>query len=161
MDQLVEWLPANVPAGDETTLVHGDFRIDNLVFHPHEPRVLAVLDWELSTLGHPLADFCNHVMMYHLPPGTIASLGGVDLAATNLPTEAEYVAAYCARTGRAGIADLDFYLAFSLFRMAAIFHGIRGRVLRGTAASAYAVEMASSWSVLALYGWRRAQAAGR
>ncbi len=158
MDRLVEWLPASIPAGDETALVHGDYRLDNLIFHPVEPRVVAVLDWELSTLGHPLADFCNHVMMYHLPPGTISSLGGADLAALNLPDEAAYVAEYCRRTGRTQIADLGFYVTFSLFRMAAIFHGIQGRVLRGTAASARAVEMAASWRVLADYAWRHAQA---
>ena len=156
MDRLVEWLPANVPAGDETVLVHGDYRMDNLIFHPTEPRVIAVLDWELSTLGHPLADFCNHVMMYHLPPGTISSLGGADLQALNVPDEATYVAAYCRRTGRDHIADLGFYVTFSLFRMAAIFHGIQGRVLRGTAASARAVDMAASWTVLAEYAWRHA-----
>ena len=156
MDRLVDWLPAHIPPGDESGIVHGDYRLDNVIFHPSEPRVVAVLDWELSTLGHPLADFGNHAMMYHLPPGMISSLGGVDLVAANLPREADYVAAYCERTGRDGIADLGFYITFSLFRMAAIFHGIQGRVLRGTAASASAVQMASLWSVLADLAWRNA-----
>jgi aminoglycoside phosphotransferase (APT) family kinase protein len=148
MDALVEWLPANIPAGDETSIVHGDFRCDNMIFHATEPRILAVLDWELSTLGHPLADFAYHAMMYQMPPQIVAGLGGADLAALNIPDEAAYVAAYCARTGRAGIADWDFYVAFNFFRLAAIFHGIKGRVIRGTAASAHARERAASFPIL-------------
>jgi len=142
MDALVEWLPANIPAGEESSVVHGDFRCDNMIFHPTEPRVIAVLDWELSTLGHPLADFAYHAMMYQMPPDIVAGLGGADLAALNIPSEQEYVAAYCARTGRDGIANWDFYVAFNYFRLAAIFHGIKGRVIRGTAASAHAQERA-------------------
>lgn len=149
MDALIEWLPANIPEGDETSIVHGDFRCDNLIFHPTEPRVLAVLDWELSTLGHPLADFAYHAMMYQIPPSIVAGLGGADLPALNIPSEEEYLAAYCARTGRNGIADWDFYIAFNLFRLAAIFHGIKGRVIRGTAASTHARERAMSFPVLA------------
>lgn len=146
MDRLVEWLPANIPAGDETCIVHGDFRCDNMIFHPTEPRVLAVLDWELSTLGHPLADFAYHAMMFRMPPDIVAGLGGADLAPLGIPSEAEYLAAYCARTGRPLIsqADYDFYIAFNFFRIAAIFHGIKGRVVRGTAASAHARERAAS-----------------
>ncbi|MDH7637738.1 phosphotransferase family protein [Sphingomonas oryzagri] len=159
MDRLVEWLPANIPAGDETSIVHGDFRIDNLIFHPHEPRILAVLDWELSTLGHPLADFAYHAMMYHMPPHIVAGLAGADLASLNLPSEAAYVAAYCARTGRAGIPDYRFYMAFNFFRLAAIFHGIRGRVIRGTAASAQAAERARVFPELAGIAWRQAMSA--
>ncbi|WP_374414693.1 phosphotransferase [Novosphingobium colocasiae] len=142
MDALVEWLPANIPAGEESSVVHGDFRCDNMIFHPTEPRVIAVLDWELSTLGHPLADFAYHAMMYQMPPDIVAGLGGADLGALNIPSEQEYVAAYCARTGRDGIANWDFYVAFNYFRLAAIFHGIKGRVIRGTAASAHAQERA-------------------
>ncbi|HEX7852242.1 MAG TPA: phosphotransferase [Sphingobium sp.] len=145
MDRLVEWLPANIPAGDETSIVHGDFRCDNMIFHPTEPRVLAVLDWELSTLGHPLADFAYHAMMYQMPPDIVAGLGGANLAALNIPDEAAYVAAYCRRTGRAAIADWGFYVAFNYFRLAAIFHGIKGRVIRGTAASAHARDRAASF----------------
>jgi aminoglycoside phosphotransferase (APT) family kinase protein len=149
MDRLIEWLPANIPPGDESTVVHGDFRIDNMIFHPSEPRVVAVLDWELSTLGHPLADFTNHTMMYHMPPQIVAGLAGADLAALNLPSEADYIAAYCRRTGRPGIANYPFYMAFAFFRLAAIFQGIKGRVLRGTAASASARERAGYYPELA------------
>ena len=149
MDALVEWLPANIPADDETRIVHGDFRCDNLIFHPAEPRILAVLDWELSTLGHPLADFAYHAIMYRMPPDIVAGLGDADVAALGIPAEAEYVAAYCTRTRRDGIPDYDFYVAFNFFRLAAIFHGIKGRVIRGTAASAHARERAASFPRLA------------
>ncbi|MBP8233820.1 MAG: phosphotransferase [Rhizorhabdus sp.] len=143
MDRLIEWLPANIPAGDEASIVHGDFRCDNMLFHPTEPRVVAVLDWELSTLGHPLADFAYHLMVYRMPPGYSTGLAGLDLPALNIPSEADYVAAYCRRTGREGIDRLDFYLAFSLFRLAAIIHGIKGRLIRGTASSPQAAEAAA------------------
>jgi aminoglycoside phosphotransferase (APT) family kinase protein len=149
MDALVEWLPAAIPDGDETTIVHGDFRCDNMIFHPTEPRVLAVLDWELSTLGHPLADFAYHAMMYRMPPDIVAGLAGADLAALNIPSQEEYVAAYCARTGRDGIENWPYYVAFNFFRLAAIFHGIKGRVIRGTAASAHARERAEALPRLA------------
>lgn len=145
MDRLVRWLPDNIPGGDETSVVHGDFRCDNLIFHPTEPRVIAVLDWELSTLGHPLADFAYHAIMYRMPPDIVAGLYGADLAALNIPSEADYVAAYCARMGREGIANWDFYVAFQFFRLAAIFHGIKGRVIRGTAANAKARERAKAY----------------
>ncbi|WP_374648886.1 phosphotransferase [Rhizorhabdus sp.] len=143
MDRLIEWLPANIPAGDEASIVHGDFRCDNMLFHPTEPRVVAVLDWELSTLGHPLADFAYHLMVYRMPPGYSTGLAGLDLPALNIPSEVDYVAAYCRRTGREGIDRLDFYLAFSLFRLAAILHGIKGRLIRGTASSPQAAEAAA------------------
>ncbi len=149
MDALVDWLPTAIPEGDETSIVHGDFRCDNMIFHPTEPRVIAVLDWELSTLGHPLADFAYHAMMYHMPPNIVAGLEGADLAKLNIPGEAEYVAAYCRRTGRDSIASWDFYVAFNYFRLAAIFHGIKGRYLRGTAASAHAKDRAEAFPVLA------------
>jgi aminoglycoside phosphotransferase (APT) family kinase protein len=159
MDRLIEWLPANIPPGDETSIVHGDFRCDNMVFHPTEPRVLAVLDWELSTLGHPLADFAYHLMMYRVKPLVIAGLLGADLAALNIPSEAEYAAAYCRRTGRDGIENLDFYIAFNMFRFAAIIHGIKGRAIRGTAASANAKDMMSLLPVFAETAWQLAQRA--
>jgi aminoglycoside phosphotransferase (APT) family kinase protein len=149
MDAVVDWLPTAIPQGDETRLVHGDFRCDNVIFHPTEPRILAVLDWELSTLGHPLADFSYHAMMYHMPPDIVAGLGGSDPSALGLPTEADYIAAYCKRRGVDGIANWNFYLAFSFFRLAAIFHGIRGRVLRGSASSANAKERAEAFPRLA------------
>ena len=140
MDALVEWLPTAIPEGDETYVVHGDFRCDNLIFHPTQPCVLAVLDWELSTLGHPLADFAYHAMMYRIPGDIVAGIGGRDPVALGLPTEQEYIAAYCGRTGRSSIGNWDFYLAFNFFRLAAIIHGIKGRVMRGTANNAQARE---------------------
>ena len=149
MDALVEWLPQHIPAGDETAIVHGDFRCDNMIFHPTEPRVIAVLDWELSTLGHPLADFANHALMYRLPPTTVPGLKGADLSALNIPSEQDYVAKWCERTGRTSTAGYEFAIAFNLFRLAAIFHGIKGRVLRGTAANAEAATRAEAFQVLA------------
>ncbi len=146
MDALVEWLPANIPPGDETRILHGDFRCDNMIFHPTEPRVLAVLDWELSTLGHPLADFAYHAMMYRIPPDIVAGLRGADLIALGIPSEDAYLADYCRRTDRplTSKADYAFYITFNFFRLAAIFHGIKGRIVRGTAASAHAKDRAAS-----------------
>lgn len=158
MDRLIEWLPAHVPPGDDVAIVHGDFRCDNLVFHPSKPQVAAILDWELSTLGNPLADFGYHLMMYRMPPGAVTALGGRDLPALNIPSEDQYVAAYCARTGRRSIEHLDFYLIYNFFRLAAICHGIRGRVARGTAVSARAREHAARVETLADLAW--AQTAG-
>jgi len=159
MDRLIDWLPAHVPAGDESCVIHGDFRSDNMVFHSTEPRVAAVLDWELSTLGHPLADFVNHLMMYRLPPAILSGLGGVDLASLNLMSEEAYVAAYCRRTGRDGIGQLGFYRAFALFRLAAIYHGIKARAMLGTAASAHADTFATQYPLLARMSWAEAEAA--
>ena len=159
MDRLVDWLPAHIPADDATSIVHGDYRVDNMIFHPTEPRVLAVLDWELSTLGHPLADFAYFLMMYRMPPLVVAGLLGADLRALNIPSEEEFVAAYCRRTGREGIPQLDFYVAFSLFRLAAIFHGIKARVARGTAASAHATRCGEALPELAAIAWRAARTA--
>ena len=134
LDRVIEWLEENLPQGDDQNgIIHGDFRIDNLIFHPIEPRVVAVLDWELSTLGHPLADFAYNVMMYRMPPHIVAGLAGADLEALGIPQEDAYVATYCRRTGRSSIPNLDYYIAFNFFRLAAIFHGIKGRVIRGTA----------------------------
>lgn len=149
MDLLVEWLPANIPPCEENSLVHGDFRCDNLIFHPSKAQIVAVLDWELSTLGHPLADFAYHALMYRMPPDIVAGLGEKEPAELGLPSEAEYVAAYCDRTGRSEIAGYDFYIAFNLFRLAAIFHGIKGRVVRGNAVSAQARERAHQFPRLA------------
>jgi aminoglycoside phosphotransferase (APT) family kinase protein len=161
MDKLVEWLPQNIPDnGGEARIIHGDYRCDNMIFHPAEPRVLAVLDWELSTLGHPLADFSYHLMTYRMPADVTSGLGGLDLRHLNIPSEAEYVAAYCSRTGREGIPDLDFYIAFNMFRLAAIIHGIKGRIVRGTAASAHADKMARSLEPLADLAWQQARRAG-
>lgn len=148
MDWLIDFLPGAIPQEDETTIVHGDFRCDNLIFHSTEPRVIAVLDWELSTLGHPLADFTYHAMMYRMPPQIVAGLGDVEPTALNIPSEQDYVAQYCAATGRAGIPDYDFYIAFNFFRMAAIFHGIKGRVIRGSAASAQSAARVEHYPTL-------------
>ncbi len=164
MDRLVDWLPAHLPAQarDESrvSVVHGDFRLDNLVFHPTEPRVLAVLDWELSTLGHPLADFSYHCMAWHIPPGTFRGIGGLDHAALGIPSEAEYIARYCERTGRTGssgpaalLADWNFFLAYNLFRLAAITQGIARRVVDGTASSAQARATGASTRPLAEMAW--------
>lgn len=157
MDRLIAWLPEHVPPADETSIVHGDFRLDNLIFHPSEPRVLAVLDWELSTLGHPLADFAYHAMAWRLTPDEFRGLAGTDLGALGIPTEAAYVAAYCRRTGRSGIAHWDTYLAYNMFRLAAILQGIMGRVLEGTAASASAAETGARARAIAEAGWRQVE----
>jgi aminoglycoside phosphotransferase (APT) family kinase protein len=159
MDRLIEWLPLHIPPGDESSIVHGDFRCDNMIFHPTEPRVVAVLDWELSTLGHPLADFTYHTMMYHMPPDIVAGLDGADLQGLNIPSEADYIDAYCRRVGRQSIPHYQFYLAFNFFRLAAIFHGIKGRVIRGTASSANARERAKAFPVLTNLAWARAMRA--
>ena len=167
MDQLMAWLPANIPASarDEAmvSIVHGDFRLDNLMFHPTEPRVLAVLDWELSTLGHPLADFSYHCMSWHIAPGSFRGIGGLELAALGIPDEKSYVRRYCERTGRndpgAVMADWNFYMAYNLFRMAGILQGIAKRVVDGTASSAQARQAGAGARPLAEMGWRIAQEA--
>jgi aminoglycoside phosphotransferase (APT) family kinase protein len=156
MDNLIAWLPDNIPEGDETAIVHGDYRLDNMIFHPTEPRVLAVLDWELSTLGHPLADFSYHCMSWHIAPGAFRGIAGLDHAALGIPSEEDYIASYCRRTGRTGIAHWDFYLAFGLYRIAAILQGIARRALEGTAASAQAVETGKRARPMAEMGWRHA-----
>jgi aminoglycoside phosphotransferase (APT) family kinase protein len=161
MDRLIAWLPANIPVDDDaTSITHGDFRIDNMIFHPTEPRVLAVLDWELSTLGHPGADFAYNAMMYRMPPTIVAGLAAADIAALGIPTEADYLAAYCARTGQASMPGYDFYVAFNFFRIAAIFHGIKGRVIRGTAASAQAKDRVAVLPELIALAWQQAVRAG-
>ncbi|MEO8123449.1 MAG: phosphotransferase, partial [Burkholderiales bacterium] len=167
MDSLMQWLPAHIPAGardaSQTTIVHGDFRLDNLIFHPSEPRVLAVLDWELSTLGHPLGDFSYHCMAWHIPSAMGRGIGGLDIAALGIPSERDYVRRYCERTGRSDLdavmADWNFYLAYNLFRIAAILQGIAKRALDGTAASAQASQAGAGARQLATLGWRFAQAA--
>jgi aminoglycoside phosphotransferase (APT) family kinase protein len=160
MDRLIAWLPGAIPAGDETTVVHGDYRMDNLIFHPAEPRILAILDWELSTLGHPLADFAYHCMSWHIPPAQFRGIAGLDLAALGIPDEASYIAAYCRRTGRERIDHWDFYLAYNMFRLAAILQGIMKRALDGTAASAEALDAGRRARPLAELGWTYAQRAG-
>ena len=166
MDRLIEWLPANIPASArdeaEVAIVHGDYRLDNLMFHPTEPRVIAVLDWELSTLGHPLADFSYHCMSWHIQTsGAARGIGGRDLAALGIPDELSYVRSYCERTGRkdvdAVMRDWNFYLAYNLFRIAAILQGIAKRVETGTASSEKAREAGAGARPMAELGWQFAQ----
>jgi aminoglycoside phosphotransferase (APT) family kinase protein len=167
MDRLIDWLPAHIPASARdasmVSIVHGDFRLDNLMFHPTEPRVLAVLDWELSTIGHPLADFSYHCMSWHIPPGSFRGIGGLDHAELGIPVEAEYIRRYCERSGRGTPASLkadwNFYLAYNLFRLAAIVQGIAKRVEAGTAASEQARQSGAAAKPLADLGWQFAQAA--
>jgi aminoglycoside phosphotransferase (APT) family kinase protein len=158
MDSLIEWLPQHIPAGDESSIVHGDYRLDNLIFHPTEPRILAILDWELSTIGHPLADFAYHAMTWHVPPAAFRGVAGLDLDALGIPTLERYIASYCERTGREnGINHFPYYLAYNMFRMAGILQGIMKRVQDGTASSEQAVAMGRAAKPLAELGWKMAQ----
>jgi aminoglycoside phosphotransferase (APT) family kinase protein len=145
------------------SVVHGDYRLDNLMFHPTDPRILAVLDWELSTIGHPLADFSYHCMAWHIPPGAFRGIGGLDLKSLGIPTEEAYIRMYCERTGlttpEALKADWNFYLAYNMFRIAAILQGIAKRVENGTASSAQAVKSAAGARPLAQMAWQFAQQA--
>ena len=167
MDKLMAWLPANMPASakDESkvSIVHGDYRLDNLMFHPTESRVLAVLDWELSTLGHPLADFSYQCMGWHIPPGTFRGIGGVHIASLGIPSESENIHRYCDRTGLSTPADLkadwNFYLAYNMFRMAAILQGIAKRVEAGTASSEQAKINGAGARPMAELAWKFAQQA--
>jgi aminoglycoside phosphotransferase (APT) family kinase protein len=167
MDRLIEWLPAHIPPGarddSQVSVVHGDYRLDNLIFHPTEPRVLAVLDWELSTVGHPLADFSYHCMAWRVPPGSFRGLGGMDIAALGIPDERRYVQRYCERTGRGDadtvMRDWNFYLAYNIFRIAAILQGIAKRVEDGTASSAKARQAGAGARPLAELAWKFAQQA--
>lgn len=167
MDRLIEWLPAHIPAAAQgdglTSIVHGDYRLDNVMFHPAEPRILAVLDWELSTLGHPLADFSYHCMAWHIPPGTFRGIGGVDLASLGIPSEQDYIRRYCERTGfttpEALAPDWNFYLAYNMFRIAAILQGIAKRVEAGTASSAQARASGAGARPMAELAWSFAQKA--
>lgn len=161
MEKVIDWLPRNAPADEPpAAVVHGDYRLDNLMFAPDAPRVIGVLDWELSTIGNPHADFAYHLMMYRLPPVSVGSLLGQDLEALGLPSEPEYVADYCARRGLREVPDLGYYMAFCLFRMAGILHGIRGRVQRGTAVSPQAKRYAAAVETVADLAWRQAESTG-
>ncbi|MDO8769534.1 MAG: phosphotransferase [Burkholderiaceae bacterium] len=167
MDHLMAWLPAHIPASaldpSKVGIVHGDFRLDNLMFHPTEPRVIAVLDWELSTLGHPFADFSYHCMSWHIPQGAFRGIGGLDLASLGIPSEEAYIRSYCERTGLCtpqGLkADWNFYMAYNLFRLAAILQGIAKRVEAGTASSAQAASSGAGARQLAQMAWKFAQQA--
>ena len=165
MDKLMEWLPAHMPASarDESrvSIVHGDYRLDNLMFHPTEPRVIAVLDWELSTLGHPLADFSYHCMSWHIPAALGRGIAGLDIAALGIPSEQDYIQRYCQRTGIEDVAalqrDWNFYLAYNMFRIAAILQGIAKRVEAGTASSAQAKASGDTARPMAELAWSFAQ----
>jgi aminoglycoside phosphotransferase (APT) family kinase protein len=159
MDALMVWLPAHRPDGDEVSIAHGDFRMGNLMLHPSEPRVIAVLDWELSTLGHPLADLAYNCMPYSLPhDGTsLNGLVGLDIAEAGIPSLDDYVAAYAERTNRAAIPAFNFYLAFSCFRLASICQGVYARGLQGNASSENAVLVGEKAPRLATIGWEIAQ----
>jgi len=159
MDRLIDWLPEHIPAGDETTVVHGDYRMDNLVFHPTEPRIVAILDWELSTLGHPLADLSYHCMSWHIAPGAFRGIAGLDHAALGIPGEDEYIRLYSERTGRGPIEHWNFYLAYNLFRIAAILQGVYKRATEGIASSDNAAKSGENAKALAELGWRYAQRA--
>ena len=158
MEHLMVWLPAHIPAGDESTIVHGDYRVENLIFHPSEPRIVAVVDWELSTLGHPLADLAYSCLTYHLSPDLLVR-PVVDADRTGIPDEATYVASYGSRTGRTSIPDWHFYLAFAMFRLASILQGVYARGLRGNAASAEALQRGAAAHRIAERGWEMAQGA--
>jgi len=164
MSRLMEWLPDVCPEQDKVALVHGDFRLDNLVLSADKTRIAAVLDWELSTLGDPLADFTYHLMQWKMPKsksgaGT-GSLLDLDLAALGIPALETYVQTYCQQTGRKDIVNLNFYFAYNFFRLAAILQGIVGRVRDGTAANAHASAMAGRVLPLARTAWSYAVAAG-
>jgi aminoglycoside phosphotransferase (APT) family kinase protein len=155
MERLIEWLPKHIPEDEETSIVHGDFRLDNAIFHPREARILAVLDWELSTLGHPLVDLAYLCMRYHLSAEQFKGLGGLDLAALRIPSEADCVADYCRRRARAPVAaqDWTYYLVFNMFRLTGILQGVLARALQGNASSVTALETGSRARPLAEQAW--------
>jgi len=157
MENLMEWLPKNIPEGDETSVVHGDYRLDNTILDRNSKEVIAILDWELSTLGHPLADFSYHCMTWRLEPELFRGLKGLDLKSLGIPTEEEYVAMYCEKTGRSSIPNWDFYMAYNMFRLSAILQGIMGRVVDGTASSQHAKDMGAKAKPLAIKGWEQVE----
>jgi aminoglycoside phosphotransferase (APT) family kinase protein len=160
MDALIDWLPAHLPPEGKAAIVHGDYRMDNLVFHQTEPRIIGVLDWELSTIGDPLADFAYHALSWRVTPELFRGLAGVDFRALGIPDEADYVAAYCQHTGRDPIANWEFYLVYSLFRLAAILQGIAKRAIDGTAASADAVATGATAIPMGEQAWALARSLG-
>jgi aminoglycoside phosphotransferase (APT) family kinase protein len=159
MDRLIEWLPQHIPPGDETRIVHGDFRLDNVIFDPHQPRIRAVLDWELSTLGHPLADFAYHCLVWYRKPDTQQGLLGLDLEALGLPSVTDYLAAYCRRLGRDVLPhhEWEYYLVFNMFRLVGILQGVAARALQGNASSTQAAIHGSGARPLAEEAWRRVE----
>jgi aminoglycoside phosphotransferase (APT) family kinase protein len=159
MERLIEWLPQHIPKDEQTAIVHGDFRLDNVIFHPTEPKILAVLDWELSTLGHPLVDLAYYCMRYHLPVAEFRGLGGADAKAHMIPSEAECVANYCQLRGIAPVTPKEwaYYQAFCMFRLAGILQGVLSRALQGNASSATALQAGRRTRPLAEMGWQLVQ----
>jgi len=159
LERLIEWLPKHIPADEQSSIVHGDFRLDNTIFHPSEPRILAVLDWELSTIGHPLVDFAFFCVRYRLPSAEFQGLGGVDTQQLSIPSEAECVAEYCAIRGIKPVSQRDwtYYMAFCMFRLASILQGVLARALQGNASSATALNAGRRARPLAQLGWRLVQ----
>jgi aminoglycoside phosphotransferase (APT) family kinase protein len=162
MEQLITWLPLHIPPDDETRIVHGDFRLDNVIFAAHEPRIVAVLDWELSTLGHPLADFAYHCLPWYRTSNNQQGLERLDLQGLGLPTASEYLSAYCSRLGRAVLSPhhWEFYIIFNMFRAVGILQGVAKRALQGNASSTRAAEVGSDARPLAESAWRRVEAMG-
>jgi aminoglycoside phosphotransferase (APT) family kinase protein len=156
MERLIEWMPRNIPKDDSVSIAHGDYRLENTIFHPHEPRMIAVLDWELSTIGHPLADLAYNCMGYHVQNPRQGGLVGVDFAASGIPSERDYVAKYCARVGRGRIDDWSFYVSFAVFRLASIAQGVYKRGLDGNASSETAATFGNTCQFLAEHAWRLA-----
>jgi aminoglycoside phosphotransferase (APT) family kinase protein len=157
LDALAAWLPEHIPPGDQTTIVHGDYRLDNLLFHPHEPRAIGLIDWELSTLGHPLADFSYHCLAWHIPHALWRGIEGLDLKALGIPDEASYMRRYRDVTGTDASEHWDFYLAYNLFRLAAIMQGVAKRAFEGNAVASDAMETGRLAKPMAELGWRYAQ----
>jgi len=162
MNRLIEWLPQHLPTDARDSIVHGDYRLDNMILHPAEPKVIAVLDWELCTIGDPMADFTYHLMQWQMPGGVSSggSLLEADFGALGIPTIEEYTAMYCKRTGRTTTPNMDYYAAYNFFRLAGILQGIVGRVRDGTAANANAAQNAAGVRPLAERAWHFAQRAG-
>jgi aminoglycoside phosphotransferase (APT) family kinase protein len=160
MDALIDWLPAHLPPEGAASIVHGDYRMDNLVFHKTEPRVIGVLDWELSTIGDPLADFAYHCLTWRVTPELFRGLAGIDFASLGIPDEAEYLAQYCRHLGRGPVADWEFYMVYSLFRLAAILQGIAKRAIDGTAANADAAETGATAIPMGEQAWALARSLG-
>ena len=160
MDRLIDWLPEHIPPGDDVAIVHGDLRLDNMIIHPREPRVVALLDWELSTIGHPLADLSYHAMTWRLAASEFRGMADKNLASLGIPEERDYLAAYIRRTARQSIdaAAWEFHMAFSMFRLAAILQGIARRAEDGTAASAQAIETGRRARPIAELAWRQVEA---
>jgi aminoglycoside phosphotransferase (APT) family kinase protein len=162
MDRLIEWLPLHIPPGDETRIVHGDFRLDNVIFDPHEPCIRAVLDWELSTLGHPLADFAYHCLVWYRTPAMQQGVLGLDLEALALPRVRDYLAAYCNRLGREVVTphEWEYYIVFNMFRLVGILQGVTARAIQGNASSGRAAVLGSAARPLAEEAWRRVETLG-